>query len=418
VIGIISAIKDLKFNFIDVLLLLTIVLQDAGTFGVLPLNAFQMLVLLMAVLLVVKFIKRADKSLVPYKVFILLFYMGIITVIHYFDFEAVKSFGYFSIQFVTLALYFLLEDNKEKILAVIYFAAAILAIYGFIQEFGYIIKVPQLYDPTLYGFYRFYATEIGGGLIAMYSLYAEPAHLAAIFCAGIMIGLYRKDAESKALAFTNPVVTVIIAVAGVLAYSATMYLGLVITLIYILLSPKIEKKKKIIILVCSLAAVVIAGLVFKNLVQKIIVSRFLGLITEFYIIGNGTTFAICSNLRVAIAKMMEGKVFGTGFDSNRYYYYDYVDRIYGVSGTYLNAEDAASVFTRIFSEFGIVGLAATVIYLLQKLVKSIKESDSLLLMMTLLFVIQGVRDGSYANIMLMLPFIFMFDPKGRLWTKQ
>lgn len=400
-----------KYNILDLLFFLSLLLQDVGTWGFLPLNAFQILVLMMTVVIAVQIIISKRKLIIPYKILLILTYIGVITVTHYFDFEAVKYFGYTCISFCTLTLYYLYEDDKEKILKIIYLTAAILAIYGILQEVGYITNIPYLYFPSKLGWHRFYETEIGGGFIALYSFYGEPAHLASIFCAGIMIGTYKDKITNKRMTFANPVITTLIFLATVLTGSATVYLALVITVIIVLFSMDIDKKVKTGIFISFIALMVLAFAIMDDLFQKIIVSRFLGLVNEFYIVGNATSYAICSNLRVAIAKMMQGHVFGTGFDSHRYYYPQMVDQMYGVGAPYINGEDAASLFTRVLSEFGIIGLGIILVFLIKRFIEGVKKGNYILTIMTALIAIQGIRDGSYTNIMLMVPLAFAIYPR-------
>ncbi|WP_022772776.1 O-antigen ligase family protein [Butyrivibrio sp. AE2015] len=403
----IQKIKQIDLNILDILLFLSLLLQDVGTWGFLPLNAFQILILLMGLVMGVQIILGKKKIVVPYKVLIILAYMGLITALHYFDFEAVKYFGYTCISFCVLALYYLYEDNKEKILGIIYVVAAVLAIYGLLQEAGYMLNMPFLYFPSKLGWHRFYETEIGGGFIALYSFYGEPAHLASVFCAGILLGTHRDKETHKGYAFANPVVTALIFIATLLTGSATVYLGLLITVVAVLLNLNIANKYKIGLFTSFAVVIIAAFIVLDDLYQKIIVDRFLGLAKEYYIVGNATVYAIISNLRVAIAKMMQGHIFGTGFDSHRYSYPQMVDQMYGAGAPYINGEDAASIFTRVFSDFGIAGLLITIVYLMKKLVDGVKANDYILITMTIVFVIQGIRDGSYTNIMLMMPFVFM-----------
>lgn len=394
-----------RLKLLDILLIMSIVLQDAGTFGFLPLNAFQIIVLLMGLVLGIEFIKGNIQLTKAHKVIVLIVYIFIVTFTHVFDFEAIKSLGYFTIEFAVLYLYYVNLGDKNKLLKVIYISASILSLYGIVQEIGYILKMPFIYDPTNWGFYRFFATPIGGGLICCYSLYAEPAHLAAVFCAGILIGLYRDDVTKQRLPFVNYFMTGAIVITTLLTGSATVYVGLVVVILYLVFTLDTKPIIKVIAVILFCAFLVGCKYAFNDIYQKVVVSRLLGLKNEFYTIGNMTTFAIISNFRVALAKMKDGYFFGTGFDSNRYYYFDYVDKIYGTTGVYMNSDEAASAFTRIFSEFGVVGIVVLFIWGVRKAIIAIIDKNNYLWIMILVFMIQGMRDGSYANILLALPFM-------------
>ncbi len=413
-----TAKNDYKFNVLDILLILSLVLQDVGTWEILPLNAFQIIVLIMGLFEMIFLLRKRPKLIVPYRIMMVLSYVGVVTFINYFDFESVKSYGYICIELMVLALYYFYEKNVTKILFIIYLVAAILAFYGMLQELGYILKMPALYAPSYYGFHRFYETEIGGGLIAIYSLYAEPAHLASIFCAALFIGTYKDPVTGDSFSFIKPVITLLVLVASILTGSATVYIGLAITITIIILLADLGIKKKIIVFSAVAIAVLTVFALNRELYESILISRILGLINEFYIVGNMTTFAICSNIRVAIAKMKDGFYFGTGLDSNRLYYYDYVDRLYGNPGVYCNADDAAGLFTRIFSEFGIVGLVLTVGYLCKRLIYSIRRKETRTVITLSVFFIQALRDGSYANILVVLLVLFIMYPRNVNWKRD
>ncbi|WP_155242046.1 O-antigen ligase family protein [Butyrivibrio fibrisolvens] len=348
-----------------------------------------------------------DKKLViPYRVLVLIAYVVFITLINIHDFESIKSVGYYGIHMVAIALYLMYTDNRAKLCKVLYYSASILTIYGILQEFGYILGISAIYDPTVWGFYRFIPIPLFQGTIRIWSLYSEPAHLAGILCIGILIGLLGIEDKSHEFDFTNKIITFLMFVVIMAGVSATAYVGLVVTLITWLLISDIGRKYKAYAVAGFVGLFGAVFIIFRDIFYSIVVYRIAGLISEYNIVGNGTTFAIISNFRVALLKMKELGIFGTGMDSNRIWYYDYVDRIYGADAIYMNADDAASVFTRVFSEFGIIGfilLAALIVYMI---IKGVKNKDKFLMIMVALFIIEGMRDGTYVNVVLSIPFAY------------
>ena len=61
----------------------------------------------------------------------------------------------------------------------------------------------------------------------------------------------------------------------------------------------------------------------------------------------------------------------------------------------LNSEDAASLYIRIFSEFGVVGLVALCVYLIKKFIEGMKSGNKILVLIILMFSTEIMRDGSY-----------------------
>ena len=407
----IEYIKRTKYSPADMLLLVAIVFQHFGELPIISITPNTLALFLIGAVALVKVLAQKQKLLIPYKLFLVIGYVALITFTHYFDSTAVKNFVLFIAFTVSFALYFLNEPDKEKIFSILYFGASILAIYGMIQEFSYILGIPYIYDPTNFGFVVFYISKLSGPFICMYSLYSEPSHLAGILCVGILLGVIT-DKEKKHYAFTNSVLTVLIIIGAVLTGSATVYVGLFLVAIAVIVNLKLPARYKLFIILGGIAAVSVFFLAFPRIYHSVVEYRLLGLINEFYIVGNWTTFAIISNLRAAIAKFQDGNIFGTGFDSNGYYYYDYVDKIYGSSTKYMNAGDAASLFTRVFSEFGIVGLIAMLAFLIHRTYRGLKTSNWHILIMVTLFVVQGLRNGSYLDTMFVVPLIALLYYKG------
>ena len=263
-----------------------------------------------------------------------------------------------------------------------------------------------LYDPTMWGFYRFIPCPLFDGTIRIWSLYSEPAYLAGILCAGILIGMLGAEDRSGEFGFTNKALTAMMFVVILAGVSATAYVGLVITLIAWFVVSDISIKIKAVVSAVFVAVFGTVFVVFKDIFYSIVVYRIAGLYNEYNIVGNGTMFAIISNFRVALLKMHELGIWGTGMDSNRIWYYNYVDRIYGADAIYLNADEAASVFTRVFSEFGLIGIGLLLALLIYMIIRAIKTKDKFLMIMVALFVIAGMRDGTYVNVVLSIPFAY------------
>jgi O-antigen ligase len=146
---------------------------------------------------------------------------------------------------------------------------------------------------------------------------------------------------------------------------------------------------------------------FPTAFEMVVANRIVELFTQFYTTENSTIYAIASNIRYAIAKVCDGHILGTGYDSNRYYYRDYVDKLYHKPDYYLNEEDAASLFTRILSEFGIVGLVSTIGYLFKRAIENLKKHDWIITVMISMFLFQGARNGQYYLTMMVIPTVFL-----------
>lgn len=394
-----------KMRAMDILFALSLLLQDAGTFGVLPLNIFQIILLLMLVVYFVLNLRNEKSLRVPKNFLILMVYITFITFINKWDFDSIKSVGFFALELITIYWYVAKSESYERIFKVLYTVAFILAIYGIVQEIAFIINVPAIYDISLYGFAKngSYITE--NGLMRAMSLYAEPSHTSAILSWGILIGLMGIDKKYNFISFFK---TSCIFVYAVLTLSTIVYLsvGLILILYVLLYQRKLVYKIRWFLLALI---VLIILYVFKG---DMILSVF-GKLNSFKTLETNTgndlsALAVVSNFDIAVEKLRDGYIFGTGFDSHRLYYYDYINRIYNSLYMYLNYTDAASMYIRIFSEFGIVGFVLFLGLNMRKLYLSIRRKDMIMLSFVAVFLINLLRNGSYNYITSVLCFVVIF----------
>lgn len=120
---------------------------------------------------------------------------------------------------------------------------------------------------------------------------------------------------------------------------------------------------------------------------------------------NASSYATLTNLWIAVNA--PNRVIGTGLGTHeisyeKLYKSDY--RLYG-----LNKDDAYSLFTRIFSEFGFIGIILFVLYL----IKFYKRNNMISLSLLFLFLSVGIRGGHYTLYGIIFFFFFyMYNAKN------
>lgn len=283
---------------------------------------------------------------------VLFAYIGILTIINPFDMDSIKTFG-FLILSVTMYHLFLQRVPLQMTIETIYSSALWLSLYGCIQEFGYLLKIPAIYDISTYSFIikwvRYWAWKFNAG---QFSFYAEPAYLGPILGIGVLIGLIEYRSNKKIKIWK----TVVIMACALMTQSFLTYASVIMALVcFILFYQKGIKRK----LKWGLLATLIV--VFLCVSQWDLVYSVIGRLSQFKTLQTDTgndlsALAITSNFQVSVEKMKDGYWLGTGLDSHRLYYDRYIDRLYLFLYMRLNSEDAASLYIRVFSEFGIVGL--------------------------------------------------------------
>lgn len=383
-------------KIINALFFCTLVFQDAGTFGVLPLNLFQIIELTMLIIMCIYDCKiRIKRGLI-----ILFAYIGVLTIINPFDMDSIKTFV-FLVMSVTMYHLFLRRVPLKMTIETIFNAALLLSIYGCIQELGYILKIPAIYDISNYGL-TLNGLDIGhGNLMRVNSLYAEPAHLGPILGLGILIGMI-ENRNNKRIRFWT---IAIIMICALMTQSFLVYASVIMALVCFILFYQNGIKRKFKWVLLATLAVVFLCVSQWDLVYSVIgrLSQFKTLQTDT---GNDlSALAITSNFRVAVEKMKNGYWFGTGLDSHRLYYDGYIDKLYSFLYMRLNSEDAASLYIRIFSEFGIGGLIIFCWGLLRKFYVGLKSKNKIRVMAILMFMVGVMRDGSYMQPLTQILFV-------------
>lgn len=381
---------------LNILFFCTLLFQDAGTFGVLPVNLFQIIEFIMLITMFIFDSKiRINNGLI-----MLFGYIGILTIINPFDVDSVKTFVFFVLS-ITMYYLFLQRVSINLIKETVYNVAFLLSIYGCIQEFGFILKMPFIYDISNYGF-ALNGLDIGyGNLMRVNSLYAEPAHLGPIFGLGILIGLIDHRNNNKIRYWKTTFIIICALLTQSFLVYANMFMALIcFTLFYQEGIKRKLKKLIIVILIFSLLCASQWDLVY-NVIGRL--AQFKTLQTET---GNDlSALAIMSNFQVALEKMKDGYLFGTGLDSHRLYYDRYINQLYSYIYMKLNFEDAASMYTRIFSEFGLLGLMFFCWGLTKRFLWGLKRNNKILVITVLMFLVGIMRDGNYMRPLIQIMFV-------------
>lgn len=381
-----------------------LIFKDAGTFGILPINIFQMIELLMFIVICV----YNPKLKIDKKILFFFLYVGIVTSVQPFDFDSLKSFIFIFLSIVMYYLY-LQRVPLQMTISAIFNAAFVLSVYGCVQEIGFILNIPVIYDISQYGF-TLNGFAIGyGSLMRVNSLYAEPSHLQLILGLGILIGLIECKKCNNGVRIWQ---VMVVAICALLTQSFLVYMSVIMSCICFILfyQDNIKQKFKWFILATLICA-------FLCTAQWDFINRVFGKVTQFKTlqVDNGndlSALAIVSNLRVAIEKMKEGHLFGTGLDSHRLYYDMYIDRLYTFLYMRLNSEDAASMYIRILSEFGVIGLIVFCGCLVKRFKEGLKNKNRILVVVILTLAVGSLRDGNYTQPLIQIMMVGVMFPKS------
>jgi hypothetical protein len=225
------------------------------------------------------------------------------------------------------------------------------------------------------------------------SVMTEPAQFAMIVMPAIYYFLNSTVSTGKhRLASTIGVLSII------LADSAVGYLGLLLILIYLIA----KSRHRLLLLTIPLILILeISGL---RLASPNFRSRFddtVKAVTELSVANAQlSTYALISNAFVAIQVLQEGPLLGNGLGSHESSHEKYLPDLPGLSsiGSWeqtINKKEAASLFLRIASDLGFVGLCLTGIFLWKFRLSTRDESGTINTAILIYLILKLIRAGHY-----------------------
>lgn len=322
----------------------------------------------------------------------------------------------------SLVCFSFFSKNRHKIISVIQvyykfcFFLAGLAIFQIVLFV--IFNVSFLPQDIISGSQRInlsgtFVPEILGILPRAVGLSTEPAHYVALLLPAVYISLHVLTGTGNLFNIYNKKAAIIILVGFIISFSIVGYFGLALCLFSIF-----RKKIKTNFLKTSLFLLIFIALFYLLLQSPIggkvdsFISGTKDITGKEYTSSDQTSFALLSNLMVAIEGLKISNFLGTGLNSHVITYDATLSKIFSLSQipNELNKENAGSLFIRIPSELGLPGLAAFIWFLIRFKVKSrsIKSQNGAINSMCLVFLIMYcARTGHYLNLVFMF-FLAMY----------
>jgi hypothetical protein len=275
--------------------------------------------------------------------------------------------------------------------------AFIFCIFGYLQILGFLLNINFLYD---FSFLGIKSPEISFGILRVSSLATEPAWLIqSLFPALILsIGtLFFND--SLAMTFLSKKRSMFYLGIGLLSQSTLFFLCIPLIILFYLLKNFSFKGGPKIIFTITISCVFLIFLYYQSI-------HFRDRIDSLYKLGNIynksdnlSVFALQSNLLVSIKSLEKNPFWGTGIDTYRINYDNYIGKIFNRRDIYmeLNSNDGGSIYFRLISEIGLLGFLLIFILFFRKF-RTLKDKNKgytyLFLMSLILF---GLRNGQYIN---------------------
>lgn len=300
-----------------------------------------------------------------------------------------------------VAYYLLIKINEYKIgkLFKIYLRIAlIIAAIGIFQELSFFMGFKFGYDFS-WLIKRWSPVPATGGMLRINSIFSEPAHFAISMAPAFFISLgsiFKKQSHYLKTKWS----CVVILISYILTFSILAYI--VIGISMAVLFKGIKK---------------IRNLLFIAIIMSLLAYAAYRFMPEIYMRINDTTgiatgeikaseshlsvYALTSNAYVAYKSFMDNPLFGHGIGSHPVSYDKFLcsgdaDWLWQKRYPLINREDAGSLFLRLISETGLLGLIAVLYFLFRF---RIKFSNNYLSVINnaifVLFIVQLLRQGHY-----------------------
>jgi hypothetical protein len=345
--------------------------------GILPISTTMILLLLSFFLM---FISLMKKGVLPVNLFSAISSLIVIiisAVINYvfFDFQTLLLF--FLILVISLTFYWYIRYSDvfevvRKYFKLCYF----LSFIAFTQQFAWIIKFKFLYDYSLTGLFCKVNLDEHSFFFRVYGLSTEPAHFAILLTPAVFIAIRRlffKGVDSSFLnrSFSKNKSIVIIS-AFLMTFSLSGYVSLLIIILFLTFQKSSFKRvffSILVILVMLILMFQIPGI--KTRVASIYIKNE----TLASNGGNLSTFDIVSNALVAKDAFLDHPLIGKGLNTHRISYDQYIGRYFKNIYFVLNKEGGSSMYLRIVSEFGMIGVIGILFFFMKYRIRFVLNNE-------------------------------------------
>ena len=389
----------LNLNTQHLFLFITVFTVSVGPVLGLPLNLNQW-ILLIWLFYQTFFIRVKTNIRIQLGVFIFS-YFSFIIYNQYFDWEMLKKIIGIAILSITFYNYVYHYRNRiQEIFSVFLYISIIISFIAIIQQIGWILKIPLMYDFNYLGI-KNYVDNVGP-IIRSTSIASEPAHLAYMLVPSFFIA-FGSILSNKMPFHMSFFKRWIIVIAMLLSFSLIGYFSMLVCVLYLFVYIKTDTLKKLYISFFIFPIVIItAALNFGN-----VASRLSHMINNSFEVNSSTLsqWGLISNLYVAYSSLTNTP-FGTGIQTHQYNYDKYFSDLYYLGTIRINEIDANSLILRMISELGIIGVSTIILfYVFFRIRKKIFFFELYFVLNTIAFLfiyLYAIRNGAYLDPMLWL----------------
>ncbi len=310
----------------------------------------------------------------------------------------------------------------------------IVCLLGLIQVVSFVIHFAPGYNWRLFLPFNKWDVHVGGLLgIRLNSTFTEPSYFGSSMAPAFFIALYELFFRREV--FLTKTKCIVIIAAYLLSFSSLAYIGIFVTILLfalnfgalryfffavpvgvIMFTLVYSNVKDFRVRIDGMKALFVDGIVEKELGGELSKGARMFRVSRVLTKIHGSSFVLYNNTHVAIENFKQNPLFGSGLGSHEIAFEKY-NINYMLGGIYdFNAPDANSMFLRILSELGIMGLLFMLMYILKFYVSKnlgFEEDETYWLISNAVLVIiitQLLRQGNYTfNGFLFFGFLYYYN---------
>lgn len=326
------------------------------------------------------------------------------------------------------------DYDINKIFRMYLKGAYIVAVLGLIQVVSYVVHFEPGYNWNVFLSLNKWDFHLGGLFgIRLNSTFSEPSYFGSSIAPAFFIAAY--EFFFKKEVFLTRTKCIVIIAAYLLTFSSLAYIGIFITLIllamnfgalryfffaipiaFIMFYVGYNNVRDFRVRIDGMKALFIEGVVENELSGKMTQGARLLKVSRVLTKIHGSSFVLYNNTYVAKENFKQNPLFGSGLGSHEIAFEKY-NLNYMLGGIYeFNAPDANSMFLRILSELGLMGILFVLIYISKFFVSKnlgVEEDETYWLISNAILVIiltQLLRQGNYTfNGFIFFGFMYYFN---------
>jgi hypothetical protein len=343
-----------------------------------------------------------DKANIRIQLGIIIFsYFSFIIYNQYFDWEMLKKFFGIAILSITFYKYVYHYRNKlQEIFAVFLYISIIISFIAIIQQIGWVLKIPWMYDFHYLGIKNYIHTI--GPIIRSTSIASEPAHLGYMLVPAFFIA-FGSILSNKMPFYMSFFKRWVVVIAMLVSFSLIGYFSMLVCVLYLFKYVKTDTLKKLYISLFLFPIIVITTASnFGNVAYRIS-----NMINRSFEVNSSTLsqWGLISNSYVAFSSLINNPL-GTGIQTHQYNYDKYFVDLSFLGTIRINEIDANSLILRMISEFGIIGISMIILFYFFFRIRNNKYFFELFFILNtsafLFIYLYAFRNGAYLDPMLWL----------------